>query len=137
MRLSIIFFALLGILAGCSSVPYGTKGNPKLLVFENVDYKPEGVPAIFSAYREAAENCWAGPNGKFTEYVANNKKTNITERGNLEITFDYRDQPNKEALTIKVFRETRIIQGWGPEVNGPLGKYVKNVGGHLGNLCGV
>lgn len=136
MRLSVIFFVVLGLLAGCSSVPYGTKGNPKLLVFENVNYRPEGVPTIFAAYRKAAESCWTGPNGKFTEFVVDKKKTRITKHGNLEITFDYRDQPNKEALTIRVFAKTRIIQGWGPEVKRPLGRYIHEVGNRVSNLCG-
>lgn len=136
MRFIGLWIVLLGFLVGCASAPYGTKGNPKLLVFEEVDYKPEGAPIIFKAYREAAETCWTGPSGKFPEYVVNKKKTKVSEYGNLEITFDYRDQPDKEALTIRVFASTRLVQGWGPEVKGPLGKYIGKIGKRVSNLCG-
>ncbi len=127
MRFVIGSLVLFGILSGCATGPTGTKENPRILTFQDIEYGPEKNAEMFKIIKDAARNCWSGPNGKFSEFKVDKSRTRVNAQGFQEIVFVYRDNPQKDALTLKLFNGWFVMNGYGPEAKGPLGNHIQKV----------
>ena len=123
MSIRVFLLFAFALLSGCAG---GGPDGPSLLEFREVRTTPEQSTVLQDSY-EAAAKCWTKPDGQFAQFELDESKT-VRKENVLDLTFVYRDAPENTALRMQVLTGSIIvIQGFGPEREGPFGKFIHQI----------